>query len=63
MHIPWLTHSRVTVDGKCPMQAFGRNEMISSAVKQGVVSDEFATGNGLVSSTAPVILSLCPAGA
>jgi hypothetical protein len=46
-----------------PMQAFGRNQMISSAASQGVVSDEFATGNGLASSTAPMILSLFPAGA
>jgi hypothetical protein len=45
------------------MQAFGRNQMISSAASQGVVSDEFATGNGLTSSTAPMILNLFPAGA
>ena len=48
------------------MQAFGRNQMISSAANgrrwsasQEVVSDEFvadafATGNGLTSSTAPM---------
>jgi hypothetical protein len=52
------------------MQAFGRNPMISSSASQGVVSDEFAdqrrplaTGNGLTSSTAPMILNLFPAGA
>jgi hypothetical protein len=37
--------------------------MISSAASQGVVSDEFATGNGLTSLTAPIILNLSPAGA
>ena len=30
---------------------------------QGVVSGEFATGNGLTSSTAPIMSSLVPAGA
>jgi hypothetical protein len=33
------------------------------AALQGVVSDEFATGNGLTSSTAPMILNLRLAGA
>ena len=44
--------------------------MISSAANrrpwsasQGVVSDEFVTGNGLTSSTAPMISNLFPAGA
>jgi len=46
-----------------PMQAFGRNQMLSSAVLQGVVSGEFATGNGLTSLTAPMISNLFPAGA
>ena len=45
------------------MQACGRNQMISSAASQGVVSDEFATGNGLTSLTAPMISNLFPAGA
>ena len=52
------------------MQAFGRNQMLSSAVLQGVVSDEFAdqrrpvaTGNGPASLTAPMISNLCQAGA
>jgi hypothetical protein len=45
------------------MHALGRSQMISSADSQGVVSDEFATGNGLTSSTAPMILSLFPVGA
>jgi hypothetical protein len=41
----------------------GRNQIISSAASQGVVSGEFATGNGLASSTAPMILTLHQAGA
>jgi hypothetical protein len=41
----------------------GRNQIISSATSQGVVSGEFATGNGLASSTAPMMSNLFPAGA
>ena len=50
--------------------AIGRNQMISSAANgrrwsasQRVVSDEFATGNGLTSSTAPMMSNLFPVGA
>jgi len=45
------------------MNAFGRNPMLLLAALQGVVSDEFATGNGLVPLTAPMISNLFPAGA
>ena len=45
------------------MQAFGRNQIIFWSALQGVVSDEFATGNGLTASTAPMISNLFPAGA
>ena len=45
------------------MQAFGRNQMNSSVALRGVVSGEFATGNGLASLTAPMISNLFPAGA
>jgi hypothetical protein len=45
------------------MQAINRNQIIPSAASQGVVSGELATGNGLISSTAPMMLSLFPAGA
>ena len=48
----------------------GHNRIIPLAVFHGVVSGEFAdqrrplaTGNGLTSSTAPMILNLCSAGA
>ena len=44
---------------RCPEAANGRRWSAS----QGVVSDEFATGNGLTSSTAPMISNLFPAGA
>ena len=37
--------------------------MIASAALQGVVSGEFATGNGLTLSTAPMMSNLFPAGA
>ena len=50
-------------EAPAPMQACGRNQMISSSASQGVVSGEFATGNGLTSSTAPMISNLFPAGA
>jgi hypothetical protein len=40
------------------MQAFGRNQTSASADQGGVVSDESATGNGLIPSTAPMISSL-----
>jgi predicted branched-subunit amino acid permease len=42
---------------------FKRRIVISLAALQGVVSGEFATGNGLVPLTAPMISSLIPAGA
>jgi hypothetical protein len=37
--------------------------MLLLAALQGVVSDEFATGNGLTSLTAPMMSNLFPAGA
>ena len=45
------------------MPTHGRKQMISSSAPQGVVSDEFATGNGLTSLNAPIMSSLFPAGA
>jgi hypothetical protein len=41
-----------------PMQAFGRNQTSASADQGGAVSDESATGNRLIPSTAPMISSL-----
>ncbi len=43
-----------------PCEGAGR---YSSRPPQGVVSGEFATGNGLTSATAPIMSSLFPAGA
>jgi len=37
------------------VQAIGHNQIIPSAASQGVVSGEFATGNGLTSATAPMM--------
>jgi hypothetical protein len=45
------------------IQATGHNQIVSSPASQGVVSGEFATGNRLASSIAPVIPNVRQAGA
>jgi hypothetical protein len=56
-------HKRICSFNMANAGPIGRNQIISSATSQGVVSGEFATGNGRASSTAPMMSNLFPAGA
>ena len=60
---PWRPDCRCIEDQYKRIYSFNILDAGHRSASQGVVSGEFATGNGLTSSTAPIILSLCPAGA